>query len=470
MSDVNHHFLHSFFYPESVAVVGASRNPDTVNYHLVANLVKLKFAGKVYPVNPNAEEILGLKVYPDVTSIEGDVDLAVVSVPAPKTPDIVKECVAKGVKGMVLTAGGFSEIGTKGGEVQNEMRRLLSENGIRATGPNSLSPINSRNNFIVSFGPVKKLPQGGISFIFQSGLYEPRFNWMLTGFHLYLSKLLDLGNKMDVNEVDALEYLGHDPDTKVIAMHLESVAGDGRKFMQVLKETTRKKPVVVLKSGRTATGTKAASSHTGAIIKSSDAVFDTLLKQAGAIRVFDLEDFFDLAKIFEYLCPLKNNRVAITTLPGGEAVITTDFCQLNGLTMAEVSGETYQKLHAIFPPWEIPANPFDMGVSSQFHAGIDTYAVFLNTMVDDPNVDCFAIHLGGWQHRSGQLTRTFSEVIKKGKPLVTWVADPRDNSGLIDELESNRVPVYPSARRAVRALAALYKYHKWNKSCDLTIP
>jgi len=459
MSNGKRHFLDTFFYPESVAVVGASRNPGTVNFHLTGNLVKLKFAGRVYPVNPNAEEILGLKAYPDLMSIEDEIDLAVVSVPAAKTPDIVRECVAKKVKGVVLTAGGFSEIGTKGREVQSEMKRLLRENGIRATGPNSLSPINSRNNFIVSFGPVEKLPQGYLSFIFQSGLYEPRFNWLLTGFHLYLSKLLDLGNKMDVNECDALEYLGQDPETRVIAMHLESVAGDGRKFAQLLKEITREKPVIVLKSGRTEAGARAASSHTGAIMRSSDVVIDALLKQCGAIRVLGLEEFFDLAKAFEYLPPLKGNRVAVTTLPGGEAVITTDFCQIYGLVMARPTAESHASLRAISPPWDIPPNPFDMGVSSQFHPETDSYRVFVDALADDQNVDCFAIHLGGWRHRSGQFAETFSRVIKQGKPLVVWTADPRDNGGLIEELESHRIPVYPSAGRAIRALAALYHYH-----------
>ena len=460
MSKDRRHFLDTFFYPESVAVVGASRNVGTVNYNLVYNLVKFKFPGKVYPVNPNSEEILGLKAYPSLQSIEGPVDLAVVSVPAAKTPDIVRDCVAKGVKAVTLTAGGFSEVGSKGRSVQDEMRKLLRENGIRATGPNALSPINSRNNLIISFGPVDKLPQGDLSFIFQSGLYEPRFNWLLSGFHLYLSKLLDLGNKMDVNEVDALEYLSQDPETKVIAMHLESVAGDGRRFMQILKETTRTKPVLVLKSGRTSAGAKAASSHTGAIIKSSDAVFDVVLRQSGAIRVEGLDEFFDLAKIFEYLPPLKNNRIAIATFPGGEAVISADFCQLYGLTMAELSPETYRKLSAVFPPWEIPVNPFDMGVSSQFHFGVDIYRSLLENLADDPNVDCLALHLAGYRSAvQGEFARPFVEAVKKGKAVVTWASDPR-MTDMIEQLESNRIPVYPSAERAIKALAALHRYHK----------
>ena len=280
MSSAKQHFLDLFFNPKSVAVVGATRNVNTPNFSLVANLVKLKYPGKVYPVNPNAKEVMGLRAYPDVQSIEGEIDLAVLSVPALSTLGVVKDCVAKGVKGITITAGGFSEIGTEGKKMQGEIRSLLRESGIRTIGPNALSPINSANKFIIGFGPADKLPRGRVSLIFQSGFYQPRFNWLVSDFHLSFNKLIDLGNKMDINEVDALEYFAQDESTKAIAMHLESIAGDGRRFLQLLKDITREKPVIVLKSGRTEAGAKAASSHTGAIIKSSDAIFDTALKQA----------------------------------------------------------------------------------------------------------------------------------------------------------------------------------------------
>ena len=460
MSKGERHFLDFFFYPESVAVVGASRNPGTPNFYLVPNLVKLKFPGKIYPVNPNAEEIMGLKVYPDLKSIEGDIDLVVISVPASKTLDIVRDCVAKRVKGVTLIAGGFSETGEGGRRLQDEISSLLKENGIRAIGPNALSPINTRNNFIIGFGPTEKLPRGWLSFVFQSGLYQPRLNWLLSDFNLYLSKLIDLGNKIDVNEVDALEYLAQDPETKVIAIHMESIAGDARKFMQLLKDTTREKPVIVLKTGRTAAGAKAASSHTGAIIKSSDAIVDAALKQSGAIRAQGLDEFFDLAKIFEYLPPLQKNRVAVATFPGGEGVIVADLCHFNGLTLAELSPETHSKLRSVFPTWDIPVNPFDMGVSAQFYNVVDVYGVLLDALADDPNVDCLAIQTGGlFLAASEQLVKMFSDVVKKGKPVVIWTIDPVQGREMTQQLESKRIPVYPSAERAIKALSALYRYH-----------
>ena len=460
MSNRKRHFLDLFFYPESVAVVGASRNPSVFNFNLVSNLVKLKFPGKIYPVNPGAEEIVGLKAYPDLKSIEGDIDLAVISVPASKALGIVRDCVAKRVKGITIIAGGFSESGTKGGRVQDEIFSLLRKNGIRAIGPNALGPINTRNNFIIAFSSAKELPRGGLSFIFQSGLYEPRLNWLLSDFNLYLNKLIDLGNKMDINEVDALEYLAQDEDTKVIAMHMESIAGDARVFMQLLKDISKEKPVVVLKSGRTAAGAKAASSHTGAIIKSSDVIFDVALKQSGAIRAQGLDEFFDLAKIFEYLPPLRKNRVALSIFAGGEGVVAADSCQLNGLTLAELSPKTYSKLRSVFPPWELPVNPFDMGVSAQFHNTLNSHRVLLDALIDDPNVDCLVIQTGGpLSVDSEQLIKWFSEAIKRGKPVVACATDPGQEREAIQQLESNRIPVYPSAERAIKALSALYQYH-----------
>lgn len=462
------HFLDTFFNPKSVAVVGASRNMGTANYWLTANLLSLKYPGSIYPVNPNAAEIVGLKSYASVRDIPGEVDLAAISVPAPATPSVVRDCLAKGVKAVVIIAGGFSETGVNGQDLQDEVRRLLKEGGIRCIGPNSLSPLNSALNFIIGFGPAESLPKGRLSFIFQSGLYQPRLNYLLNEMHININKLVDLGNKMDINEVDTLEYFRDDASTEVIALHMESIAGDARRFFSLLKEITPRKPVIVLKSGRTPAGARAASSHTGAIIKASDIVFDTALRQAGAIRVQGLDEFFDLAKMFEYYPPLKGNRIAIATFSGGEGVITTDFCELNGLVLASPTAESRRILSTIFPPWEIPVNPFDTGVANQFNTGKDVVSIYMDTLAGDPNVNCMAIQMGGPPQLAGmgpkerveKLADFYESVVRRGKLVAVWVIDPRNAKETMDALEARRIPVYPSAERAVRAFGALYRYHK----------
>lgn len=455
------HFLDSFFYPSSVAIVGASRSPLTLNYNLVSNLVKLGFRGEIYPVNPNADEILGRKAYASLKDIESEIDLVVSAVPARMTLGIVKQCAEKKVKGVVLVAGGFSEADERGRRAQDEIAHLLKQAGIRAIGPNALSPINSSNNLAVSFLPVERLTRGGVSFVFQSGLYDPRLNWILSDFHLGISKLIDLGNKMDINEVDALEYLAQDLDTKVIAMHLETLKGDGKKFIRLLENTSKVKPIVVLKSGRSIAGAKAAASHTGSIVRGSDAVFDAVLKQVGVLRAQTVEDFFDFAKAFGFLTPPSGNRIVVSSLAGGEGVIATDICQQDGFSMAKPNRRTFGKLKAFFPPWEIPLNPFDMGVCTQFHSTSEVYRVFLESMVGDENVDCLAVGLPPFFPSFGtdEALRPFLLGKEKGKPLVLWPhAMTESLHAVVEKLELNSVPVYPSAARAIRALSVVYKY------------
>ncbi len=464
------HFLERFFYPESVAIVGASRNPRSVNSFLVAGLLKLGYGGRIYPVNPAATEIMGLRAYPSVSSIGARVDLAVISVPARHTLEVVRDCVAAGVGGVTIVSGGFSETGGQGQHTQDEIHRRLRQAGIRCIGPNALSPINSANNFIIGFGPIPRaLPRGGLSLIFQSGLYQPRLDWLLNEHRLNLAKLIDLGNKMDITETDALEYLAGDSDTKVIAIHTESIAGDARHFLALLRQTARRKPVIVLKSGRTEAGARAAASHTGAIA-SSDAVVDAALRQAGVIRASGLDEFFDLAKAFEYQPLPRGNRVAIASFSGGEGVLTTDACEMNGLRLAGLGEESYRRLKQVFPPWEIPLNPFDTGVTGQMTKDRDVVQHFVETAGQDPAADCLAVQLGAPSQITGQsgsddesLVRPYTEAVAAGKTVVCWTVNPLAGRHLVELLESRRIPVFPSAERAIRALGRMWEYGQRTK-------
>ena len=457
--------LDILFNPKSIAVVGASRNPSTPNYNLLANLVRLKFQGRLYPVNPNVQEIDGMKSYPGLKSIEDEIDMVVSSVPAAATLDVIKDCVDKKVKVLVIVSGGFSEVGQDGRKVQEEIALLLKRAGIRAIGPNCLSPVNTSNNLVIGFDPHEKLHQGSTSFIMQSGFYEPRLEWIFWDLNLGLSKLIDLGNKIDINEVESLEYLARDPTTGVIAIHLESIAGDSKRFFDLLQETSKKKPTVVLKSGRTEAGAAAVSSHTGAIVKGSPIVFDSALAQAGVIRAYNLEEFFDFAKVFEFLNPLRltGNHITIACLSGGEGAIVTDMCRERGFSLAKVGSETQVKLQEVGPPWKIPPNPFDIGVSGQFHP-MEVYQAFFEGMTEDTNVDCIAAQLPTFRNVSipDNILRVFLEPIfraRSKKPVAIWLMEENQKYRTpIQFLEANRIPVYPTADRAIKALSALHRY------------
>lgn len=465
--ETNKNFLDSFFYPSSIAVIGASKNPFFFTFNVFGNLVRLGYSGKLYPVNPGADEILGIRAYPSLRDIKDDVELVVSVVSASKTLDIMKDCVEKKVKGIVLVSGGFSEIGERGIKMQDEIAQILRQSGIRVIGPNTLSPVNCSNNLVISFFPVGKLNAGSVSLIFQSGMYDLRLSWLFEGFHLGISKIIDLGNKMDISEVDALEYLAQDQDTKVIGIHLEAIRGASKKFRQLLGYTSKRKPIVILKSGRTESGAKAAASHTGSIVKGSDVVFDSMLKQAGVIRAQNLEDFFDFVKAFDFLNLPNGNRCIVSSVSGGEGVLATDICQQEGFLMANPDQVTINRIKTIFPPWEIPANPLDLGICFQFHDPREPFDVFFKAMSDDANVDCLVVQLPNIAYLfsdaslfpAEEFCQPFLSAKKKGKAVVAWTfLAGNSNDPMVKTLEANHIPVYPSASRAIKALSAVYKY------------
>ena len=463
METIADHVLHKFFYPESVAVIGASSSPAKISHHLLANLIKLGYAGRLYAVHPTEKEFLGLKVLSQVKDIPETVDLAVIGVSHAQTLGVLQACIEKGIKRIVIVAGGFSEIGEEGKKVQKSLLELIKKNGVRAIGPNALSPITPSINFAISFQPLEKLQTGGLSLVFQSGLYEPRLPWFFSAFNLHLNKLIDLGNKMDLNEVDALSYLVFDPETRVIGIHMESIAGDGRKFLALLKQASALgKPVVVLKSGRTAAGAKAASSHTGALVQGNDLVFDHILRQCGAIRAYTIDDFFSTARALERFgtLSLPGNRLAIATLSGGEAVIMTDLVQQAGLKMATVSDKTLKKLQAVAPSsWSIPANPFDLGITMQFHGPARAYATLIPALAEDENVDAIHVQIAARaMHLDDEAYGVFHRARALGKPIVLWAVgqEPGTNTRL-SWLEEHGVPVFPTAEKALYALAALHQ-------------
>jgi acyl-CoA synthetase (NDP forming) len=279
--------------------------------------------------------------------------------------------------------------------------------------------------------------------------------------------VLDLGNKMDVNEVDALEYLAEDKTTEIIAMHLETIKGDSKRFVQLLKETTRKKPVVVLKSGRTTAGAQAAISHTASIIKENDLVVDSVFRQTGVIRAENLEDLFNFAKGFEYIGTMNGNRCLIASFAGGEGVIATDLCEHAGLKLADPTPEMVKSLKEIFPPWNIPVNPLDLGVCVQFHEPEELYKVLFEAMAANNNVDCLLMHLPsiGYMEPTEEMFRLFASTRGSGIPMAVWSIKMDDRlSQTVERFESYSIPVFSSAAEAIKVLSAVYRYCKYRNS------
>ncbi len=470
------HFLDHFFNPESIAVVGATNNPFKINFRILQNLVNLHFEGRIYPVHPTENEILGVKAFSNLRDIPEPVDLVVSAVPASRTLDIVKDCDAIGSKHLVIVTGGFSEGGEEGKRLHEEIGAFIRERGIRVLGPNTLSPVNTKNRLAISFNPIKKMRSGGLSLAFQSGFYEPKINWLLS--HMGINKIIDMGNKMDIHEIDTLRYFLEDPDTKVFAMHIESVRGNGRDFFHLLKSVSKEKPTIILKAGKTSAGSRAAASHTGSLARENHVIFESMLKQVSAIRAQNIDEFFDLAKAFSFLPLPKGDRVAIITLSGGEGVMAVDVCEMNGLRLASLRKETYKKLKTIFPPWEIPLNPFDAGVCMQFHlSNLMSFFHTLSAIPKDEHTNATLMQLPSNLFNrflvdldiSSNLIESIKEQFIQwlvslkdyDKPFALWSSamDPQELE-LIERIESNSIPVFPSSERAIKSLSAMWRYRE----------
>jgi acyl-CoA synthetase (NDP forming) len=463
MGNVLKHFLD----PKSIAIVGVSRGPDRPGYLTLKNLREFGFAGDIYPVNPEGGEILGYKMYKTTEELPEDIELAVSMVPADRTLQLLKECAAKGIRNVLLVSGGFSESGQEGAIRENELVKFAKEKGLRLMGPNAVGPVNTVNNLVLPFYPVDHLKKGGVSFIAQSGQFCcPVLDFVISSLHLGLSKSIDLGNCCDIDEADVMEYLEEDPQTRVIAIYMESVQA-GARFLEVSKRVMKKKPIVVFKAGRTEDGLKTAASHTGAVAV-NDTIFDFALRQAGVIRARDLDEFLDLVKIFDYPYMPQGNRVGVVTYSGGIGSMVADACGDFGLKLARFSEDTINRIRPTLLPSAKVANPLDC-----FAAGVpmdinEVYKIPLAAFMEDAHVDmalaCFMVNKQAWSIDFPGMLSDLRPVISK--PMTSWLIG---EAGLVREstavLEEAGIPVFASPERAVRALGALWKYRShWGRS------
>jgi len=433
-----------FLNPQSVAIIGASRRTGRGSFNVAENLLELGFKGQIYPVNPNMDSILGLKVYPSVQALPPGVDLGVVMVARRAVPQVVAASIDRGLKAFIVITEGFAEADEAGKALQSELVAIAKEKGARIIGPNSLGVINSFHNFSSSL-VTSQLKTNPVAFICQSGGFLEGFSEFAPG------KSIDLGNMCDIGFAEVLEYLENDTEINIIALHIEGLK-DGKRFLQVATRVQQRKPVLVLKAGRGESAAQATASHTSSL-SGKDEVYHAAFKQAGLIQVDNVDELGDITKAFLHLPLPRGNRVAIITPSGGGATISLDAMEQHGFELAKLSETTINAIKEFFPSWSPPLNPIDIMAAGVRHGYKMVYRASLEALLEDENVDAILCIAGP------PTLRTIKTTIRgRNKPVVTWVLGEWGENLLSKVQETDYHAVYPSPERAFRALAALRNY------------
>jgi acetyltransferase len=447
--------LEAFFRPQSVAVVGASRDPEKLGYAVLANLKEGGYPGHLYPVNPKADEILGYKAYPSVLDIPDPVDLAVLVIPYQFVPPALEQCGQKGIPAAVVITAGFREAGLEGLAREMELIETARKYHMRLIGPNCLGVIDTSTPLNATFAAGTP-PKGPIAFMSQSGALGTAVLDMAMAGRIGFSKFASLGNKADVSEIDLLEAWAGDEASRVILIYVEGLP-DGQKFMRVAREVTHKKPVVAIKSGVTASGSRAVSSHTGSLA-GSEAAYKAAFEQAGVVRAPSMEALFDYARAFAYQPLLKGERIGIVTNAGGPGILATDALEHAGLEIPRLSPETAEALASYLPGAASVANPVDVlgdGLA-------DRYEHAMQLVLADRNVDGLIVIVTPQAMTEIEKTAHAVGRIAQGtdKPVLgCFMGEARIKAG-VDVLWQYGVPNYPFPERAAAALAAMSAYRR----------
>lgn len=450
--------LEAIFSPQSVAVIGASPDPVRLGHRVLKNILDHGYQGNIYPIHPRATEVLGLCAYPSVLDVPNPIDLAVIVIPPQHVIAAVDECGRKGIKGLVVITAGFKEVGGAGRELERELSATVRRYSMRMIGPNSLGIIDTISKLNASFANAMPLP-GNIALMSQSGaICTAILDWSHQQ-GIGFSRFVSLGNKTDVDEVALLEAWNRDEHSRVILAYLEAI-DDGPSFIRVAREVTKTTPVVAIKSGTTAAGTRAASSHTGSLA-GSEAAYETAFAQSGILRARTLNELFDLALVFAYQPMIRGNQVAIVTNAGGPGIIATDAVEHSGLAMAEFTPETIRHLQETLPPNANVFNPIDVIGD----ATPDRYTVAIKAALADPNVDGLIILFTPQAVSEPLTTANLIINLTKGtdKPVVTSFMGGASIEKAVQALNAARIPNYLFPERAVQSLAAMYRQSLWQR-------
>ncbi len=449
--------LDVFFKPRSVAVIGASRNPERVGHVILRRLVEIGYPGRIYPVNPKADEILGLKCYPSVSDIPDEIDLAVIALRADLTPSALEEAADKGAKGAIVVSGGFSEIGNE--DLERMLLEVARKRGVRVIGPNCLGVFDPKDRIDTLFLPEEVIPRprpGEVSIITQSGSLGSTLLTMIRKEGRGISKFVSYGNRLDVDEGDLILYLAEDDETRVIAAYIEGVA-DGRKFMAAVREASRRKPVVVLKGGRTQSGDRAVRSHTGSLAGRSD-IFQAAVIQSGGILVSTLNEFVDVPAALATQPPMRGDRVAVLTNGGGFGILAVDALESRGFRVTPPSRELLRRLKEMLPPYYPVGNPTDLTGDSTPEQFLEAGTAFIESGEYDA---LFLIPLFGVPGMVPDRTeRLLLKLVERSDIPVVATAVPTtpEVEEVLHRMERRGLPVYPTPERAAAALLGLRQY------------
>ncbi len=460
--------LKPFFAPESVAVIGASRQPGKGGYNVIENLVRMGYPGRIFPVNRQAENILGLPSYTALKKVPAPPELAVIVLPPSSVPASFQECVDAGVKAVIIESAGFGEMDAAGAALERRLARLAEMSGVRIMGPNSVGTINPYARFDTSLGrlalflPHDEIRRGSVGFIGQTGLFTGVYLPLING-EIGISKIACLGNKCDVDESDMLEYCGADTRTKVIAMYLESIK-NGRRFLELSRRIVPEKPVIVVKSAVSGEGARASATHTGSVA-GEDTVYDGLFRQAGIIRAGNFERLWDVVKGFVHAPLPPGDRVAIVNLAGSGCVTAADACARHGLRIAGLAPATRDKIKTVYPDWWRARSPVDVWVAIEASGFEAAYRTATRAVLEDAGVDAAVVIMGAIDWLGGKdVPALFGEIKKDfpGKPLlaVCPLGDREIYLKLRRGFQEIGIACYSRDEDAIAALAALYRYRQ----------
>jgi len=453
------HMLAPFFEPRSVAIIGASAVAGKPGCEILRNILANGYQGKIYPVNPKGGRIMELDVLSSIGELPRDIDLAVIILPAGITAQALRECADQGIRHFVLSSGGFAEVDAAGARIQDELARIIKEKGLHVLGPNTSGHTSMPRGFTSTFFPQGKIRRGRVSYIAQTGNFGTHtLKYILTGEHFGVARVIGLGNKIDIDETDALQYLGEDPETAAVIIYIESFKRPLR-FLEVAREVTRKKPVVLLKSGATEAGRQAAMAHTAAMA-SPDRIVDGMLRQAGVVRVSEYTHLVLAGKAFSMLPLPQGNGISFLAPSGAMLATLSDFCTRLGLFIPPLESENVKRLQDISPSYIRMRNPVDIWPAALMSGVEAAYREGMEIVLQDPAVNA-VVPVLMLTRETGMPDPSFIvDLAKKypDKPILVTFSGAKD---CMDEykaaLEPRGIPTFPETEQPFEVLSVMVR-------------